>query len=123
MGDERQFNDLHDSRPLLLVLHEQPANQVLHSLRAVLYRIRLFLHYLEHETEQILSMESVLQSVELVEDTAQCPDVALISVGLVLAHLGRHVVRSALNRHSVVLSAFKNFTDAKVAQFHVVVIG
>ena len=67
-------------------------------------------------------MKCVFQGNQLIKYAAKRPDIALVSVRLVLADLGRHVVRSALHCHRVVLGAFKNFTDAEIAKFNIIVV-
>ena len=60
----------------------------------------------------------LLQRTHLVEDAAQRPHVALVGVGLVLADLGRHVVRCADHSARCRHRALHNLRDPKVAQLH-----
>lgn len=44
---------------------------------------------------QVLAFKRVVQCAELIENASQGPDITFKAVGLVLEHLGAHVIRSA----------------------------
>ena len=68
-------------------------------------------------------MKGVFQGAKLVQDTTKSPNVRLVSVGLVLANLWRHVIWSSLHGHGVILSAFKNFRYTEVSKLDGIIFG
>lgn len=61
------FDDVNDSRSFFFVLYQKQVYQVLHALAiSVGDRLLLVLHYFENQAKQVLRMEGVLQSAELV---------------------------------------------------------
>ena len=109
------LEDLSSRGSLLLVLCHQLAYELL-QLWAVTVRNRpwCILDDLENKSEQVVRFEGLLQRAELIEDDAQRPYIALRRIGLALARLRRHVVRSADNRHGHRLCRFEDLTNAKV---------
>mmetsp|Transcript_18866 Transcript_18866/g.35991 ORF Transcript_18866/g.35991 Transcript_18866/m.35991 type:complete len:332 (-) Transcript_18866:15-1010(-) len=66
------------------------------------------------KAHEALSFEGVLEGAQLVHDAAQGPDIGLVRVRLVGAHLWGHVVRRAHEGIGKVFSAFHNLRNSKV---------
>ena len=75
LGDEpmhvcfhvRLLDDVYDSRSFFLVLYQKQVYQILHALAVSVWDwLLLVLHYFENQAKQVLRMECVLQSAELV---------------------------------------------------------
>jgi hypothetical protein len=63
-----------------------------------------------------LGIEGMSEVAHFVQDAAKRPDVRLVSIGLVLEQLWRHVVRSADARVGKVLGAVEHLGDAEVSK-------
>ena len=102
VSDNGHLEDFRGRWTLQLVLSHQLQDQGL-QLRTVVRRdrIRVILHDLEHEAEQIVAQEWLLEGAELVEDDSQRPDITLRCVRSALTRLWRHVVGCAHHGHGL----------------------
>ena len=74
--DERPVDDIDHSRSRFFILHKKHVYDFLELIAVVAFDgLLLVLYDLEHETEEVLGVESVLQRTQLVENAAKGPDV------------------------------------------------
>ena len=122
--DEGPVDDVDDSWPCLRILGQKHCHKLLQVITVVsIQRLLRVLHNLEDQPEQILGVESVLESAQLIQDAAQGPDVRLIGIRLVLAYFRRHVVRRALHCERVVAGALQHLGDTEVPKFDSIILG
>lgn len=107
-------HDVAERRPLRGLQAEQTENQ-LAQLRAVPVGDgrKGATHDLQHQRWQVRSLKGPLEAGQLIEDTAQGPDVTLLVVGLALTQFGGDVAWSTHHRVGLALAA-KDLGDAKV---------
>ena len=114
LSHERQVQDVVDAHALVGVLGEEVGHQVAQLLAVARDGRRLLLHDLEHEAEQVVGVERVLEGAHFVQDATHRPQVTLEVVRLVLAHFGRHVVRRAHHGFRLLQRVVQHAGDAKV---------
>lgn len=104
--DEWLLDDLNNTRSRFFIFDQKHIDKIFHSLTiSVRYWLLFILYNLKNESKQILCVKGVFKGAEFIEDATQSPDIRLVSVRLILAHLWRHVVRCTLHRHSMILGA------------------
>ena len=121
---ERLLYDLNDTRSRFFILDQKHINKIFHSLTVcVRYWLLFILHDFENQSKQIFCVKGVFERAELVQNATQGPNIRLVGVRFILAHLGGHVVRCSLDRHGMVLGALQHLRDTKVTQLHRIALG
>lgn len=100
------LDDFDDTRSRFFIFYQKHIDQVFHSLTiSVRYWLLFILHNLENESKQIFCVKGVFKGAKLIQDAAKSPDIRLVGVRFILAHLRGHVVRCSLHCHCMVLGA------------------
>jgi len=90
--------DVENLWSLFLIFVQEAVHKIPHVSRILLwYWLLLVLNNFENKTKKIFRAECVLQSTQLIEYTAQSPNIRCVSVRFGLADLWGHVVGRSLN--------------------------